>query len=83
MENKIKGFIELYPVKFQPDYNSDNPFEGEDVVSEQPISISVNTIEMIEEGYIYTSIIMANGQKFCVRVRLTYVEIMNLIKQAI
>ncbi|MDM1294282.1 MULTISPECIES: hypothetical protein [Sphingobacterium] len=83
MGHQLRGFIELYPVKFQPNQNSDNPFDGEDVVSENPISIALNTIEMIEEGFIYTSILMPNGQKFCVRVRLTYDQIKYLIKQAI
>lgn len=78
----MKGFIELFELKFEPDYSSDNPFEGKDVVSEKPISISLNVIEMIEDGYIYTSIIMNNGQKFCVRVQLTYEEIKELIKNA-
>ena len=80
MENQIKGFIEVFPAKWQAESNSDNPYEGEYVASDKPVLINISTIVLVEDKFIRTSTVLDQGRTLDVHTLLSYDEIKQLIK---
>lgn len=82
----MKGFIEVTPLVFEPDYKSNNPFEGCDVPSKNKEIIALSAIKHVSMNCIVTNIQLYNQQgeksEYVVRCVESYDQIKELIKQA-
>jgi len=73
--SEFKGFIEVTPMNFIPDYKSDNPYDG-DTMAGNPIMVSVDNIGFVEGSYME----LQNGRQYSLLE--SYDQIKQLIKQA-
>ena len=84
--SEFKGFIEVTPMVWNPDYDSENPFDGEYKPSPATVTINVSRIQFVEGNFIQTDISRQTGgghtELYSLHTAESYRNIQDKIKSA-